>query len=129
MLEKIIENKVVHHAKSKRWLAYKFTSPSCRGVPDRMFISPDGNVLFIEFKRKGHLPTALQEKKIKELRDHKMKVVIVDNIEQGIALIDEFDAKIITGSEKAPNLEAYVYINNMIERENKFKRRVLIDRF
>lgn len=90
MLEKIIENKVVHHAKSKGWLAYKFTSPSCRGVPDRMCISPDGEVLFIEFKRKGHLPTSLQEANIKELRDHSMNVVIVDDIEQGKALIDGY---------------------------------------
>lgn len=90
MLEKVIENRVITYAKNKGWLAYKFTSPSCRGVPDRLCIGPNGQFLFIEFKRKGHLPTSLQEVNIKELRSRQMKVFIIDDIPTGISLIDEY---------------------------------------
>ena len=67
MLEKEIEKKIVNYAKSKNFLAYKFTSPSNRSVPDRLFISPTGNIFFIEFKRKGKIPTKLQESTFKIL--------------------------------------------------------------
>ena len=50
MLEKQIESKVVKKAKELGFLTYKFSSPSNRGVPDRIFISPYGEVFFIEFK-------------------------------------------------------------------------------
>lgn len=90
MLEKVIEKNVVNYAKSKGWLAYKFTSTSCRGVPDRLCIGPEGQFFFIEFKRKGHLPTALQEVNIKDIRSHHIKVFIIDEVEKGRLLIDEY---------------------------------------
>ena len=58
MLEKEIEAKVVAYAKTKNYIVYKFASPSNRSVPDRIFITPNGKVKFIEFKRKGKVPVA-----------------------------------------------------------------------
>ena len=50
MLEKNLEAKIIKIAKKLGYLTYKFTSPSNKGVPDRIFISPYGHVFFMEFK-------------------------------------------------------------------------------
>jgi len=87
-LEKIIEKKVVAYAKSKGCLVYKFTSPSCRSVPDRIFITPTGLVFFIEFKRLGEKPTAAQAVEIAKLRKQGVDVWVVDTVERGKIAID-----------------------------------------
>lgn len=90
MLEKAIENKVVSYAKEKGFLTYKFTSPSNRSVPDRLFISPKGTISFIEFKQKSKLPTKLQAHTIQSMLDRGVRVAIIDDIILGKALIDEW---------------------------------------
>jgi hypothetical protein len=90
MLEREIENKVVTYAKNKNFLAYKFTSPSNRSVPDRIFISPTGNIFFVEFKRKGKLPTKLQDATIKAIMSKGAKVTVIDDCDKGKLLIDEY---------------------------------------
>jgi hypothetical protein len=93
MLEKEIEQKVVTYAKSKNFLAYKFTSPSNRSVPDRLFISPTGGLFFIEFKRKGKIPTKLQESTFKMLTGRGISVEVIDDYEAGKILIDEHTSR------------------------------------
>jgi hypothetical protein len=87
MLEKQIEAKVCDYAKSKGVLAYKFTSPARAAVPDRMFIY-NGRMFFIEFKREGQKPTPAQEREHNRLRQHKINVFVVDNVEQGKSTIN-----------------------------------------
>lgn len=91
-LEKDIETKVVAFAKSLGMLVYKFTSPSRRSVPDRMFITKAGVVFFVEFKRKGEKPTAGQLVEIEKIRRSKVPVYVVDNVEEGkdIVRISDF---------------------------------------
>lgn len=85
MRESFIEKKVCDHAKRNGFLAYKFTSPSRRGVPDRLFIG-GGRVFFIEFKApKGRL-TKLQELTIQNMKKAGAEVYVIDNIEEGCAL-------------------------------------------
>ena len=88
MLEKQIEAKVCDYAKTKNVLAYKFTSPARAAVPDRMFVAPDGRVWFCEFKRAGQKPTAAQEREHLKLRDHKVNVFVIDNVDEGKTMID-----------------------------------------
>ena len=88
MLEKQIESKVCDYAKTKNVLAYKFTSPARAAVPDRMFVAPDGRVWFCEFKRSGQKPTAAQEREHLRLRDHKVNVFVIDNVDEGKTMID-----------------------------------------
>ena len=88
MLEKQIEAKVCEYAKTKNVLAYKFTSPARAAVPDRLFVMPDGRMFFCEFKREGLKPTPAQEREHTKLRQHKVNVFVVDNVEQGKAMID-----------------------------------------
>ena len=88
MLEKQIEQKVCDYAKSKGVLVYKFTSPARAAVPDRLFIRPDGVVWFCEFKREGQKPTIPQEREHHRLRQHKVNVFVVDNVEDGRMMVD-----------------------------------------
>ena len=87
MKEKQIESKIVKKAKELGFLTYKFSSPSNRGVPDRMFISPHGEVFFIEFKSaKGKL-TKLQEKVIKDIGEYGVGVFIINSVEVGLQIL------------------------------------------
>ena len=88
MLEKQIEAKVCEYAKTKNVLAYKFTSPARAAVPDRLFVTPDGRMFFCEFKREGLKPTPAQEREHTKLRQHKVNVFVVDNVEQGKTMVD-----------------------------------------
>jgi len=88
MLEKQIESKVCEYAKSRGWLTYKFTSPSRAAVPDRLLISPSGEVVFVEFKREGQKPTPAQEREHQRLREQNVPVFVVDNVADGKAIVD-----------------------------------------
>ena len=88
MLEKDIEAKVCEYSKQLNVLVYKFTSPNRMAVPDRMLIRPDGHVWFVEFKREGAKPTPAQEREHHRLRQHKVSVFVIDNVEEGKLMID-----------------------------------------
>ena len=88
MLEKEIEAKVCDYAKTKNVLVYKFTSPNRMAVPDRLFIRPDGRIWFCEFKREGMKPTPAQEREHHRLRQHKVSVFVIDNVDEGRAMVD-----------------------------------------
>lgn len=87
-LESVIEKKVCDYAKGLGCLVYKFTSPSRRSVPDRIFFKPDGTVFLIEFKRRGQKPTPAQKVEIERILKQKLFVWVVDNIEQGKRVVD-----------------------------------------
>lgn len=88
LLEKDIEDAVCRYARSKGFMALKFTSPNRRSVPDRIILGPDRAVWFIEFKRKGAKPTAAQEREHCKLRQMGFVVHVVDDIDRGKRLID-----------------------------------------
>lgn len=85
--ESEVQKKVRDYAKSLGWLTYKWRSVNQRGVPDCIFVSPKGQTLFVEFKRKGGKPTALQERVIKDLKANKALVFVIDDIDYGIGVI------------------------------------------
>ena len=62
MLEKQIEAYLVKRVKEIGGVPYKFTSPSNRGVSDRIVVLPGGAIWFIEVKRAGGKLTPLQVK-------------------------------------------------------------------
>lgn len=90
MLEKDVEKKVCDYAKKHNALVYKFTSPNRRSVPDRLIIFPGGRVWFVEFKRPGGKPTEAQEREIKRLREKGCYVSVIDTVEGGKELVDQF---------------------------------------
>lgn len=89
-LEKEVEGPVKKYAKSLGFWARKFKSEGNRSVPDDVFATPHGQVFFVEFKRPGGKPTPAQEDEHKEMRKNKIKVHVIDNIEDGKALIDAY---------------------------------------
>lgn len=62
MLEKDIEKYLVKCVAQAGGKAYKFVSPSNRGVSDRIVCLPDGTTHFIELKRPGGKVSPLQRK-------------------------------------------------------------------
>lgn len=61
MLEKQIEAYLVKKVKDLGGVAYKFTSPSHRGVADRVVCLPNGQTWFVELKTAGGKLSALQQ--------------------------------------------------------------------
>ncbi len=102
-LEKDIERKVCDYAKSLKMLCYKFTSPSRRSVPDRMFITSSGVVFFIEFKRRGCKPTAAQEVEIAKIRATGVYVAIVNDVYVGKKIIENLNVEKLS----ADSLDSY----------------------
>jgi len=83
MLEKDIEKKIGDFAKKQGCLYYKFTSPARRAVPDRMIITPQGGIGFLEIKAKGKKPTPLQQIEIKRLQNQGCTADWCDSVESG----------------------------------------------
>ena len=50
MLEKEIERRMCKLVRERGGLTYKFVSPNAPGVPDRIVITPQGVVWFVELK-------------------------------------------------------------------------------
>jgi len=89
-LEKELEKKIVQYAKDKKILTYKFSSPSCRGVPDRIFINKSGVVFFIEFKNPHGKMSQMQFKIKNDLEEYSQDVYVVKDEEFGIEIIDSY---------------------------------------
>jgi hypothetical protein len=89
-LEKDIEAKVNDYAKANNVAVYKFTSPMRAAVPDRLYINAKGFVWFCEFKRQGKVPTPAQEREHARLRQRNVVVCVIDNVEDGKAMVDKY---------------------------------------
>lgn len=83
-LEKDIEAEVCRWAKAQGILVYKFTSPTRRSVPDRLFVLPGGRVCFIEFKAPGKKPTVQQNRELNKLIGNAAYVTWTDSAENAI---------------------------------------------
>ena len=86
MRESVVEKKVTDYAKSQGWLSFKWVSPSQRGVPDRMYFRK-GSLVIIEFKAPGKKATPYQKAIHKRLLAVGWTVHVIDNIEEGKALL------------------------------------------
>jgi len=78
MDEKTVERALIKHVKDQGGIAYKFTSPNRRSVPDRLCVFPGGRVVFVECKRPGGKLTKLQAREIERLREMGFEVMVVD---------------------------------------------------
>jgi hypothetical protein len=88
MLEKAIEKKVCDYAKSRGVYVRKFTSPSQRSVPDRIFLFPNGRVVFVEFKQKGKFLTPAQHLESLEIRERRGLFKMIDDEVEGKAWVN-----------------------------------------
>lgn len=87
--ESKIEKKVVEWCRKNGVLNYKFASPSNRGVPDRVLMFK-GKVMFLELKRAGNEPTALQNMNLEKIRAAGVWATWADTYETATTLITAF---------------------------------------
>lgn len=78
MRERDIERYLCKCVKELDGLCWKFTSPSMTGVPDRVVVL-NGEVWFVELKAPGKKPTALQERRMAQLREAGANVTWIDS--------------------------------------------------
>lgn len=102
MLERNIERNCGDHARDQGIMHLKFTSPGRRAVPDRLLLAKIPEFLipviaqyicFIEYKRKGEKPTVPQQREHARLRALGFTVHVIDNVEDGKAVIDAMGEK------------------------------------
>ncbi len=88
MLEKTIEAYLVQKVKELGGIAYKFTSPQRRSVPDRLCLFPYGLMVFVEVKAPKRLPTEAQAREILRLQVMGFSAITVSSKEQVYAFIE-----------------------------------------
>ena len=86
--ERIVERALRRGAEARGGLALKFTSPGRRGVPDRLVLLPGAPAAFVEVKRPGERPTALQRYRAEEMRGAGALVHTLDSIAGVEVLLD-----------------------------------------
>jgi Holliday junction resolvase len=79
--ERSVERVLVAAVTAAGGIAYKFASPSRRGVPDRLIVLPGGRVMFIEVKAPGGRLSKLQEVEIARLRKLGASVRVIWSLE------------------------------------------------
>jgi len=78
MFERDVEAYLVAETKRRGGIAYKFTSPQRRSVPDRLVLLPGGDAFFVETKAPGKKPTEAQVREHERLRDLGFRVYVMD---------------------------------------------------
>jgi hypothetical protein len=86
--ESPVERAVVAYARGRGLVALKLTAGG--GYPDRVFFGPDGEHLFMEFKREGGEPGPRQRHRIAELEMLGHTVYTVDDSIEGIRLLKKY---------------------------------------
>ena len=81
MIENQVEQYLIKKVSALGGKAWKFTSPGKAGVPDRLVLFK-GNAFFIELKRPGGKPRALQKAVVKQIRQTGIKVYCISKKEQ-----------------------------------------------
>lgn len=89
-----IEKRLINRVNGMGGITFKFTSPSTKGVPDRIVIYK-GVVAFVEVKRPGEKPRALQRYWLKELEYQNIKAAVVSTFEE----VDSFIAELFGGDD------------------------------
>ena len=79
-LEAAIQARVVKLLEAQGWTVIRLMMSSRRGWPDLLAVRA-GNVIFLEVKRPGEKPTALQAHRHAELARQRVPVLVVDSVE------------------------------------------------
>lgn len=89
MLEKEIERRMCDLIKKRGGLTYKFTSPNNPGVPDRIVITPEGIVWFVELKTEFGRMANIQKWQKSELEKRHANVRVVRGWDEAKQFIKE----------------------------------------
>lgn len=77
-----IERRLVNEVRKAGGMCLKFTSPSTRGVPDRIVLMPGGNMTFVELKAPGRKPTRFQSLMHERIRALGFRVMVQDGYDR-----------------------------------------------
>lgn len=91
MLEKDIEKKLAKAVSDQGGIAYKFTSPGRRGVPDRLIVFND-KIAFVELKTSTGRLSALQVYELDRLTYKGQRCYVLNDPENIGPLIDDIRA-------------------------------------
>lgn len=69
MRESDIERSLEEKVRKQGGLSYKFCSPNNPGVPDRIVITPKGQIIFIELKTEFGKLAKIQDWQIRRMRE------------------------------------------------------------
>lgn len=89
MRERHIEQKLRKAVQAKGGLALKFVSPGTVGVPDRIVLTTDGRLFFVELKAPGKHMSLKQAKMALILEKLGHKVRVIDTMEKVKEFVDE----------------------------------------
>jgi len=89
-----VEKYLVSQIQKLGGIAYKFTSPARRSVPDRLCMLPMGVIVFVECKKPGGAATALQMGELKRLWNLDHWATVVSTKTMVDALIDTIKEEI-----------------------------------
>lgn len=89
MLEKEVEGRMVRMVKERGGLCLKFVSPNNPGVPDRIIITPEGRVVFVELKTETGRLANIQKWQIDEMKKRRADVRVVKGWPAARALVEE----------------------------------------
>lgn len=89
MRESTVERRLVEEVIRRGGSAYKFISPGCDGVPDRIVLFPEGKIAFVELKAPGKVLRPLQQKRKKDFEELGQRVFVVDKVEMIGGVLDE----------------------------------------
>ena len=90
MRESELEKKVGQYCRKRALQYYKFSSPSRRGVPDRIVLGKGGQIMFLELKALGKKPTKLQLMEMRALTVLGFTALWVDNYDDAVRVIEGF---------------------------------------
>lgn len=75
-LESVVQSRIIKRYEAQGWFVVKLVLTSKPGIPDLLCLK-DGKAVFIEVKRPGEKPRALQNYRINELRDMGFEVQVL----------------------------------------------------
>jgi hypothetical protein len=88
MREYIVENEFVQAVRKAGGAAYKLTSQTANGLPDRLVLFPPAKTVFVELKAPGKMLRPLQIKRKRQLNALGFPVLCIDRISQIRLCID-----------------------------------------
>lgn len=89
VLEKEIERRMGDMLKRRGCLYYKFESPGNPGVPDRIVITPEGRIVFVELKTRTGRLSGIQERQIARMRGNRAEVRMVKGWDEARTFVEE----------------------------------------
>ena len=93
MTEAQIEQRLGKMVRERGGLYYKFVSPGNDGVPDRIVITQNGKVIFVELKTETGKLSDKQKAQIEKLGNHNADTRIVKGMQSAIEFVKEVFGK------------------------------------